>query len=63
MEGDDDWADEQGLTWFKGYLATWVPVVPENEIQHIWNDLERALGGGKVRIETPLTIVFATKKA
>ncbi|KAL4904009.1 hypothetical protein BDW74DRAFT_185733 [Aspergillus multicolor] len=63
VEGDDDWADEQGLAWFKGYLATWVPVVPEQEIQHLWSELETALGGGKVRIETPLTIVFATKKA
>ncbi|KAL4789635.1 hypothetical protein BDV19DRAFT_394892 [Aspergillus venezuelensis] len=63
VEGDDDWADEQGLAWFKGYLATWVPVVPEHEIQHLWSELETALGGGKVRIETPLTIVFATKKA
>jgi SAM-dependent methyltransferase len=62
-KGDDDWADEQDVTWFKGYLATWVPVVPGNEIQHLWNDPEMALGGGKVRIEAPLTIVFATKKA
>ncbi|RDW84206.1 class I SAM-dependent methyltransferase [Aspergillus mulundensis] len=61
VEGDDDWADEQGLAWFKGYLATWVPVVPEQEIQHLWAELETALGGQKVRIETPLTIVFATK--
>ncbi|KAL2821797.1 hypothetical protein BDW59DRAFT_163979 [Aspergillus cavernicola] len=63
VEGDDDWADEQGLAWFKGYLATWVPVVPENEIQHLWGDLETTLEGEKVRIETPLTIVYATKRA
>ncbi|KAL6232023.1 hypothetical protein BDW75DRAFT_233145 [Aspergillus navahoensis] len=63
VEGDDDWADEHDLTWFKGYLATWVPVVPEQEIQHLWSDLETALEGKKVRVETPLTIVFATKRA
>ncbi|KAL4995727.1 hypothetical protein BDV10DRAFT_187767 [Aspergillus recurvatus] len=63
VEGDDDWADEQDLTWFKGYLATWVPVVPEQEIQHLFSDLETALEEKKVRTETPLTIVFATKRA
>ncbi|KAL4974561.1 hypothetical protein BDW66DRAFT_139428 [Aspergillus desertorum] len=63
VEGDDDWADEKDLTWFKGYLATWVPVVPEQEIRHLWSDLETALEGKKVRIEIPLTIVFATKRA
>ncbi|KAL4757483.1 uncharacterized protein BDW70DRAFT_153321 [Aspergillus foveolatus] len=51
VEGDDDWADEQDLKWFKGYLATWVPVVPENEIQHLWSDLERALGGGRCELK------------
>src|SRR5207244_4086526 len=24
-EGDEDWYDQQGIDWFKGYLATWVP--------------------------------------
>jgi SAM-dependent methyltransferase len=61
-EGDEDWAEIQGIQWFKGYLATWVPVIPESEIQGLWEELEVALEGGKVRIETPLTMVFATKR-
>ncbi len=63
IEGDEDWADEQGIQWLKGYLATWVPVIPESDIQLLWDELEAALGGQKVRIESPLTMVFATKRA
>lgn len=60
-EGDKDWRDVQGLDWLKGYLATWVPRIPESEIQHLWDALESALGGGKANLETPIVLVFATK--
>ncbi|KAI2463317.1 S-adenosyl-L-methionine-dependent methyltransferase [Annulohypoxylon bovei var. microspora] len=62
VSGDQDWSDDQGIDWIKKYFATWVPVLPESEIQGLWDELERVLGGGKVRIETPIAMVFATKK-
>ena len=61
VEDDADWTDEQGIDWFKGYLATWVPRIPESEIGDLWDELELALKGKKVKIETPVAIIFATK--
>jgi ubiquinone/menaquinone biosynthesis C-methylase UbiE len=63
VEGDDGWADVQGVDWLKGYLATWVPKIPESEIQHLWDELESTLNGEKTRIESPVVVVLATKKA
>ncbi|KAK4673961.1 hypothetical protein QC763_0019400 [Podospora pseudopauciseta] len=63
LEGDKDWYDEQGLDWLKGYLATWVPRIPEADIQDLWDALEAALNGKKASLETPLVLIFATKKA
>lgn len=62
LEGDEDWSDMQGVDWLKGYLATWVPKIPESEIQHLWDDLESTLKGEETRIETPIVIVLATRK-
>ena len=63
VEDDVDWMDEQGIDWFKGYLTTWVPPIPESEIGHLWDELEVALKGKKVKIETPVAMIFATKNA
>lgn len=61
VEDDADWMDEQGIDWFKGYLATWVPRISESEIEDFWDELELALKGKKVKIETPVAMIFATK--
>jgi trans-aconitate 3-methyltransferase len=61
VEDDNDWSDEQDIAWFKGYLATWVPVIPESDIQELWDELEASLGGAKARTETPIAMVYATK--
>ena len=61
VENDADWIDEQGIDWFKGYLATWVPRIPESEIGHLWDELELALNGERVKIEIPVVMVLATK--
>ncbi|KAI1462856.1 S-adenosyl-L-methionine-dependent methyltransferase [Annulohypoxylon moriforme] len=63
VNGDPDWSDDQDIDWIKKYFATWVPVLPESEIQGLWDELERILDGSKVHIETPIAMVFATKKA
>jgi hypothetical protein len=62
-EGDKDWFDVRGIEWLKGYLATWVPRIPEGDIQELWDGLEGALVGGNARLETPLVMVFGTKRA
>jgi trans-aconitate 3-methyltransferase len=61
-EGDEDWTDVKGFDWFKGYQETWVPTLPESKSQELWNELELALNGQKAKIETPVVMVFATKK-
>lgn len=61
VEDDVDWIDEQGIDCFKGYLKTWVPRIPESEIGDLWEELEVALEGKKVKIETPVAMIFATK--
>ncbi|KAK0724655.1 S-adenosyl-L-methionine-dependent methyltransferase [Lasiosphaeris hirsuta] len=63
IEGDKDWYDVQGVDWLKGYLGTWVPVIPEAEIQGLWTSLEAALNGEPASLETPLVLIFGTKKA
>lgn len=62
-EGDQDWSDVKGIDWFKAYFATWVPKIAEEEIRGLWQDLEHALKGKEVTIETPIVIILATKKA
>lgn len=62
VENDEDWSDEQDINWFKGYFATWVPRISESDIQELWDELEHALGGQKVKMETPIVMVLATKK-
>ncbi|KAI8624246.1 S-adenosyl-L-methionine-dependent methyltransferase [Xylariaceae sp. FL1651] len=59
---DEDWCDTHGFAWFQAYLATWVPRIPESDMQEVWDELELALDGKQVRTKTPLAMVFATKK-
>ncbi|KAI1095788.1 S-adenosyl-L-methionine-dependent methyltransferase [Rostrohypoxylon terebratum] len=63
VEDDEEWFDTKDVKWFKGYLSTWVPSIPETEMQGVWDELESALGDTKVRIRTPVVMIFATKKA
>ncbi|KAI0419756.1 S-adenosyl-L-methionine-dependent methyltransferase [Xylaria grammica] len=60
---DPDWAEEQGVEWLKKYLGTWVPPLPEAEVQGLWDELSRITDGAKVKLETPIVMVFATRKA
>ncbi|KAK6080868.1 hypothetical protein SCUP234_04966 [Seiridium cupressi] len=48
-ESDEEWSDVQGIDWFKGYFATWVPRIPETEIQSLWDELELAMNGERSR--------------
>ncbi|KAJ5788454.1 Methyltransferase type 11 [Penicillium paradoxum] len=62
-EDVEDWMDEQDCEWFKGYASTWTtPDVAESEINPLWDEMERAFGGKKVKTATPLAMVFATKR-
>ncbi|EKV15949.1 Methyltransferase type 11 [Penicillium digitatum] len=62
-EEDADWMDEQDYGWFKGYASTWTtPKVSESDINPLWDEMERALEGKKVKTATPLAMVFATKR-
>ncbi|KAL7620202.1 hypothetical protein AAE478_009195 [Parahypoxylon ruwenzoriense] len=63
VEDDKDWHHRHGIEWFKGYLATWVPRIPESDIQEVWDELELALEGKHVKTKTPVVMIFATKKA
>ncbi|KAI0466865.1 S-adenosyl-L-methionine-dependent methyltransferase [Xylaria cf. heliscus] len=63
VNGDPDWSDEQGVGWLKKYFATWRPGIAESKVQDLWDELERIMDGAKVRLETPMVMVFATKKA
>ncbi|OTA96075.1 hypothetical protein M434DRAFT_151574 [Hypoxylon sp. CO27-5] len=62
IEGDEDWSDVKGIQWFKGYVGTWAPFIPEPDIQGTWDDLELALEGKQVKIRTPVAMILATKK-
>ncbi|KAK9424004.1 putative Methyltransferase type 11 domain-containing protein [Seiridium unicorne] len=44
-ESDEEWSDEQGVDWFKGYFATWVPRIRETETQSLWDELELDMNG------------------
>ncbi|KAH8432473.1 class I SAM-dependent methyltransferase [Aspergillus melleus] len=61
VEDDEDWCDSQGINWFKGYMATWVPCVPESDMKGLWDEMESALDG-KVGFQIPLVMTLATKK-
>ncbi|KAI2606873.1 S-adenosyl-L-methionine-dependent methyltransferase [Hypoxylon fragiforme] len=60
---DEDWCNLHGIEWFKAYMATWVPLIPESEIQGLWDEMELELGGNPVKTRTPIVMIFATKKA
>ncbi|KAI0412238.1 S-adenosyl-L-methionine-dependent methyltransferase [Xylaria grammica] len=63
VHGDPEWEDEQGIDWFKGYVSTWAPRLPESEVQDLWDELERVMDGARVRTETPIVMIFATRRA
>ncbi|KAI0406842.1 S-adenosyl-L-methionine-dependent methyltransferase [Xylaria palmicola] len=60
-EADEDWMDIKGIDWFKPYFATWTPRIPDEEIRDLWDQLEAALNGQDVRVETPVVLIFGTK--
>ena len=62
IEDDEDWHYMQGIDWLKEYVGTWVPRTPESEMQDLWNELESALEGNKIKIEFPVVIVLASKR-
>ncbi|PHH88539.1 hypothetical protein CDD83_7419 [Cordyceps sp. RAO-2017] len=62
IEGDQDWRGVKEISWFKGYLETLVPCVPESKIRHLWDELELALDGKGVEMELPNVMVLATKE-
>ncbi|KAI0543167.1 hypothetical protein GGR58DRAFT_496630 [Xylaria digitata] len=36
-EADENWMDVKGIDWFKPYFATWIPRIPDEEIQDLWD--------------------------
>ncbi|KAI1746911.1 S-adenosyl-L-methionine-dependent methyltransferase [Xylaria castorea] len=63
VHGDPGWSEEQDVDWLKKYFATWASAPPESEIQQLWDELEGILNGVRVRMETPVVMVFATRRA
>lgn len=61
IDGDEDWIEYQGVDWLKGHLATFIPRIPESEIQNLWDELTQALEGGNAKIELPVVMILATR--
>ncbi|KAF3770935.1 hypothetical protein M406DRAFT_67292 [Cryphonectria parasitica EP155] len=61
IEHDDSWAAFHDIAWLRAHLATLVPRIPESELQQLWDELELALDGQKVRLEFPVVVILATK--
>lgn len=47
----------------RAYLATWVSLIPKSDIEDLWDELKLALKGMRVKIESPIAMVLATKNA
>ncbi|CAG7931839.1 unnamed protein product [Penicillium olsonii] len=63
-ENVEEWTDEQDMSWFRGYAATWSkPDVAEDEVQPLWDEMEQALDGKKAKIATPVALAFATRRS
>ena len=62
IQGAEEWCEWRGIAFFKGYLSTWLPPIPEEELGDLWMELEDALGGGEVKIRTPVVLILATKR-
>ncbi|ODA83433.1 hypothetical protein RJ55_01947 [Drechmeria coniospora] len=60
-DGDEGWCHRRGIDWLRGYLGTWVPRIPESELQPLWHEMALVLKGERVRIEYPVVMIFATR--
>lgn len=58
---DEEWCAMRGITWFKGFFGTFMPKVPDPELEVLWDTLDKELKGVETRVEFPLVIVLATR--
>ncbi|KAI1186903.1 S-adenosyl-L-methionine-dependent methyltransferase [Nemania serpens] len=63
VDRDTDWFIEQGVEWLKKFLDTYDVPYPGPEIEGRWNELEGAMNGAKFRMEVPIVMVFASRRA
>ncbi|KAG9234295.1 S-adenosyl-L-methionine-dependent methyltransferase [Amylocarpus encephaloides] len=62
VENDRDWLYKKDIVWLKGFFATLLPRVMEEEIQELWTEVESAVDGGEFVISWPLEQVLATRR-
>jgi trans-aconitate 3-methyltransferase len=64
VEIDKDWVHEKDINWLKGMFASFLPSIPEHEIQDLWSELEGAVGGQEKKVVVAWTVVqlLATKR-
>ncbi|KAK0121171.1 hypothetical protein ONS96_011352 [Cadophora gregata f. sp. sojae] len=63
IENDGDWMDEGDLQWLKGLFATFIPAIPEEKINDLWDEMDDAVGkGNKIRFTWPVVQLLATKR-
>ncbi|KAG4439682.1 hypothetical protein IFR05_004819 [Cadophora sp. M221] len=63
IEDDEDWVDEKDVQWLKGLFASFIPTIPEEEIEELWNEMEDVVGKGKkVKFEWPVVQLLATRR-
>jgi SAM-dependent methyltransferase len=62
IDNDEGWRSKRGVQWLKGFFATLLPRVFEEEIQDLWTELEAAVEGREVEISWPLEQILATKR-
>ncbi|KAI1114063.1 S-adenosyl-L-methionine-dependent methyltransferase [Nemania sp. NC0429] len=63
VHGDPDWFIERGVDWLKKFISTYDLPHPGPEVQGLWDELERTMDCPEFRMEVPVVMVFATKKA
>ncbi|EPE26583.1 S-adenosyl-L-methionine-dependent methyltransferase [Glarea lozoyensis ATCC 20868] len=62
IEDDKEWRSMRDVQWLKGFFATLLPRVGEEEIQDLWSALESFADGQNVEISWPLEQILSTKR-
>ncbi|CZT43234.1 uncharacterized protein RSE6_03236 [Rhynchosporium secalis] len=63
IEDDEDWIEQRNVQWLKGMFASFIPSIPEEELQDLWDEMDIAVGKGKdVKVGWPVVQLLATKR-